>query len=81
MSTKQAVLEMLDQLPESASWQEIVELGNAKFAVEEEPELSEEEWKRLWIAECNRRKARTDAGEAVLLDGREVMNRFREKFG
>ncbi|MCA9028411.1 MAG: addiction module protein [Planctomycetaceae bacterium] len=57
--------ELVDSLPSDYAWGDHMK-----------PDLREE-----WITEARRRIAEIDSGETELIDGSEVMQRLREKFG
>ncbi|MDB5313499.1 MAG: hypothetical protein JWO38_7701 [Gemmataceae bacterium] len=81
MSTKEAIIAMIQNMPAGATWAEIVAEGTARFGTVEDESLTPEEWETAWAEEINRRVADVEAGRVKLIPAEEVMARLREKYG
>lgn len=83
MSVKDAVIEMIRALPETATWAEIAAEGSARFGDPETDDetLTQEEWEAAWVAECDRRTADRRAGKTVGIPAEQVMQEMKEKYG
>ncbi|QDU18332.1 addiction module protein [Urbifossiella limnaea] len=81
MSVKDAVIEMIRALPDTATWADIAEAGDARFGDPNDENLTREEWEAAWAEEINRRVADIDAGRTKLIPAEEVMARLKAKYG
>ncbi len=81
MSAKQVILEMIQAMPEDASFPAILAELHARLEDEGEEELSQEEWEAAWVEEINRRVEDVRSGRTKMIPGDEVMGRLREQYG
>ncbi len=73
MSAKDAMIEMIRQMPDDSTAEEILNVLSTHFG--------ESEWDREYIAEIERRIADMDSGKDPGIPHEDSIQRLREKYG